>query len=77
MQVGNDLLQLLRRQPQRRLPQILRNIFGKFVLTDFQPLHQLNHDLISLIRCQKPDDAKQGGSGIMAHDHVLADFYKV
>ena len=77
MQVGNDLLQLFWRQPQRRLSQILRNIFGKFVLADFQPLHQLDHDLISLIRRQKPDDAKQGGSGIMAHNHMLADFYKV
>ena len=72
-QIVDHLVQLRGRQPQHERPQILGNIFGKFVVSGLQRLGQLHGDLVALPAGQTGRDAQQGPARPLTNHHRLAD----
>ena len=76
-QVLDQLIQLLRRQPEGKLAQIPGNVLGEFVFAHFQALHQLHRDLVALVRGEQLDNAQQRRAGVAPHHHLFAHLDEV
>ena len=72
-QIVDHFVQLRRRQPQHKRPQILGNVFGEFVVSGLQRLGQLHGDLVALPAGQTGRDAQQGPARPLTNHHRLAD----
>ena len=44
-----QLVELLRREPQGKTPQIVGDIFGEFLLAELQPAAEFDGDLVALV----------------------------
>ena len=76
-QIRQALVQLLRRQPQGKPPQIVGNVLGELLLPQLQPPAQLHGDLIALIHRQPGSDLQQRQSCAVAHRDPVADLDEV
>ena len=76
-EIQKQLIQFARRQMQHQNPQVIRNIFGKLVVADFQSLAEFDSDLVSLFKRQTIDHRNQRASGRFSNHDRFADLDEI
>ena len=76
-QCVDKLIQLLRRQTEHHIPQIVRYVLGELVVADFQSVEQFHRKFVPLLRTHPIHNCEQPASCGSPHRHRLADLDQI
>ena len=76
-EVDNDLVELLRRQPQRKPPQIVGDVLRKLLLPQLQTAAELHGHLVALVDGEQRCDLQERVACVVSDSDAVADLDEI